>query len=459
MWLKITPLDVVLFRDAKPFTAGEDSRAHSVFPPTPVPLAGAIKSKIIAEFFGKSTDAGVNSVPKPISAFQSIAKHNDDPHMAPLLQTVGGLKDYGRLRLRGPFLLQQEQKPSPTADGMAQQYRHTVFLPTPIDLLIEEQSATRVQCQAHAIRPMKLTTFPDAARLDRTKLPTSLTESYLAPLQADEGGLKALGGWLTAEEYLQYLQGTECSIQRTSGIKHDLFTPESRLGIQLAPGRRTSAEGMIYTAEFTRLHEQTSLLVEVWLSNGDNATPLEYELASWLPMDEGLLQLGGEARAASYERLKENFSTAFQQLLTGIEVRNALERQTPPYRFKLCLLTPAVLKGGWYLDGLPKQADSQGALTGSLNNISCTLIAAAVGKPVSIGGWDVANNRPKDMLRAVPTGSVYYFETGAKPEDIMRALHFQTLGTYQGGVAEFPKIGFGLTAVGSWNYAESFDSV
>ena len=51
MWLNITPLDVTLFRDAKPFTAGEDTRAHSVFPPTPMPLAGAIKAKLIAEFF------------------------------------------------------------------------------------------------------------------------------------------------------------------------------------------------------------------------------------------------------------------------------------------------------------------------------------------------------------------------------------------------------------------------
>ncbi len=42
-WYRLTPLDVLLFRDAKPFTPGERAWAGSVFPPNGHTLAGAIR--------------------------------------------------------------------------------------------------------------------------------------------------------------------------------------------------------------------------------------------------------------------------------------------------------------------------------------------------------------------------------------------------------------------------------
>ena len=43
-WYKITPVDILLFRDAKPFTPGERAWAASVFPPSGHTIAGAIRS-------------------------------------------------------------------------------------------------------------------------------------------------------------------------------------------------------------------------------------------------------------------------------------------------------------------------------------------------------------------------------------------------------------------------------
>lgn len=48
-WYTITPLDVLLFRDAKPFTSGERAWATSVFPPSGHTIAGAIRSMIDRE--------------------------------------------------------------------------------------------------------------------------------------------------------------------------------------------------------------------------------------------------------------------------------------------------------------------------------------------------------------------------------------------------------------------------
>ena len=43
-WYEITPLDILLFRDAKPFSPGERAWAGSVFPPPGHAIAGAIRS-------------------------------------------------------------------------------------------------------------------------------------------------------------------------------------------------------------------------------------------------------------------------------------------------------------------------------------------------------------------------------------------------------------------------------
>ena len=43
-WYKITPLDVLLFRDAKPFSPGERAWASSIFPPSGHTIAGAIQN-------------------------------------------------------------------------------------------------------------------------------------------------------------------------------------------------------------------------------------------------------------------------------------------------------------------------------------------------------------------------------------------------------------------------------
>ena len=42
-WYTLTPLDVLLFRDAKPFTPGEHAWARSVFPPNGHAIAGALR--------------------------------------------------------------------------------------------------------------------------------------------------------------------------------------------------------------------------------------------------------------------------------------------------------------------------------------------------------------------------------------------------------------------------------
>lgn len=43
-WFRITPLDVLLFREAKPFSPGEGSWAKGLFPPMPITVFQAMRS-------------------------------------------------------------------------------------------------------------------------------------------------------------------------------------------------------------------------------------------------------------------------------------------------------------------------------------------------------------------------------------------------------------------------------
>jgi CRISPR-associated protein Cmr3 len=103
-------------------------------------------------------------------------------------------------------------------------------------------------------------------------------------------------------------------------------------------------------------------------------------------------------------------------------------------KFKLYLSTPAIfIKNGWYPD-----------LTA--HNINATLVAAAVGKPLHIGGFDMKGNKPKNMFKAVPAGSVFFYE--AAESENMNTLKERLFG--KSISEEMKDQGFGIAYIGKW---------
>ncbi len=100
--LFLEPLDLWLFRDGRPFTAGADHHAHSMFPPSPLTLYGALRTKLL---FGTAERSGANVTD---SAFVE--------------RTVGAADDFERFTLRGPLL------------GRCEQGTVTRLFPAPLDL-------------------------------------------------------------------------------------------------------------------------------------------------------------------------------------------------------------------------------------------------------------------------------------------------------------------------------------
>ncbi|AVH66341.1 type III-B CRISPR module-associated Cmr3 family protein [Nostoc sp. 'Peltigera membranacea cyanobiont' N6] len=79
-WYTLTPLDILLLRDAKPFTPGERAWAGSVFPPNGHSIVGALRGllsekknfRLVGPFLCRQTDTGVKLyLPRPLGFFKS----------------------------------------------------------------------------------------------------------------------------------------------------------------------------------------------------------------------------------------------------------------------------------------------------------------------------------------------------------------------------------------------------
>lgn len=342
--LFLEPQDVWLFRDGRPFDAGAQHRAESTFPPFPTVIAGAIRSFQLAR-------RGVN-----LAAVTPAEKRM-------ISDMVGTSDDLNDLRLSGPFIA--EINPS-TGEP-------TRYYPQPAD-------AVSVNKVDHSIRPASIPIIrPENTLTSRSK---DDHEEYLLgladPLEKGETGL-----WLTEENLLKYLSGKTVDAV-TSGT---LFQREIHPGIGMQNTTKTTQEGMLFEVEYVRPLPNVGL----WVG-------LEGESYQDWP-DRGILQLGGETRAAAFRRLdkKDGKAAAISALPSG---------QTETSRLRIYLATPARFSDGW------QPAGGWNRFVGE----NVVLRAAAVNRFISVGGFDLAHNDHKAALRYVPAGSVYYFEsTDGKP--------------------------------------------
>lgn len=195
MKLFITPVDVWLFRDGRPFDAGADHRAVGLFPPYPSVMQGVLRSHHLVV---RGVDLG-------------------DP--AAIEAAVGTATQYGSFRMKGPFVARQEGG------------RVVRYFPVPAD-------ATEQEGRVLPLQPV------DVA--GRGVATSALTPRLLWPrgeVRKERGG-----GWLPEDRLLAYLRGEAVSPVAAG----DLFRHESRLGIARDDRRRTTREGALYEVRYVR---------------------------------------------------------------------------------------------------------------------------------------------------------------------------------------------------------------
>ena len=119
MKIYLQPNDTFFFRDGRPFTKGEQSEGHSIFPPLPSTVLGGLRTAYIAEF-------------GDLSLFYS-------GKMQGLIGTPKSLCN--AIRLRGIFFASSREN------------QLELFLPVPLDLVYKKSDEQDRNIPLHLLAP------------------------------------------------------------------------------------------------------------------------------------------------------------------------------------------------------------------------------------------------------------------------------------------------------------------
>ncbi|MFQ5677533.1 MAG: type III-B CRISPR module-associated protein Cmr3 [bacterium] len=401
--LFIRPNDVLFFRDGRPFDAGGDYTGRLAFPPTPVTFYGAIRAAILGQKASNFSQFKTIRWPKE---FDSIGLERKKRTLC--------ISDFGlALARKGATKIER-------------------IYPIPLDVAKKKDDKAYLILSPHTASASPITlNFPifELRKLHNLNAVDS---------KGNPDILETPVGFLTESGMKKYLNNKAPTSSRDIIPTHDIFQVEPRVGIRRDNISNTAETGYIYTLEFARLGHawreyQIGFVIEI------NTTLLETDAAN-----VRLLRLGGEARSAAYQ--------------ADVDWVNP-DEPTIGTKFKLILLTPAIFNNDW----LPDFIDPD-SLCGSLDNgkINVKLVSAAVGKYVGIGGWDIRKGRAKPVRRAVPAGSVYFFQSvDDTPFDSQRLIENAYLKSIHehSNLSEDSNLieqGLGLTISGSvWNSGDT----
>jgi len=312
MFIKITPLDTLFFRDGKPFSMGEETWATSFTLPNPSVIWGTLFSVLWLE--NPDTDKSI-------------------------------------LKIKGIYLLRK------ATDKAAQK----ILIPAPLDLSYEEKTNKN-----------EFDTYPERYEEIENLVSNYSSLTYLTLPDVNEKVEQTENCFI---DWTNFLENYPYRNNDTRIYQSTYFNKKmGKIGIARMNSTRVSEEGKLYRIEMNEYDKDWCFLVEV----EDLAFP-----------KSGVLKMGGDGKAAAFEVVNK-------QPFTSIELPEEEEKW-----FKLYFQTPNFFKSG---NGLAELSNLQNA----------TLYSASVGKPISIGGFDLEKKAPKPMTKFVPPGSVYLFKGNPK---------------------------------------------
>jgi CRISPR-associated protein Cmr3 len=354
MRLFIEPTEPLLFRTGRPFDAGQNTFAESLFPPTPETLQGAVRAAIATYW----------------DPHKNIAAAFNDANLTKL---IGDSNGYGRFRVTGIALARYN-------NNKAQREKVERLFRPPAHIMQTSKDKHLLRLLPHPLEKTLHSNLPEGIH----HFLQSKEES------GEENDLKPVEGWLT-EAGLYKTLGTGELTDIEIIHKDNVYQEEPRLGIGIQLGTKATEEGYLYQMVMIRMNHKLEqdysygFVVDIDLaplSPGDKPLSDEQIRQKLHLPTSGWMILGGEQRTAHFRVLPS----------TSESVARSTRERTLLY-----LATPASFKDGW--------KSSQG--------IASRPITAAINRYESIGGWRLnpgdARGEHKVMRRCVPAGSVYFF--------------------------------------------------
>lgn len=263
-WYFIEANDVLMFRDSRRFSAGQNFTARSMFPPNPRTIYGMLRTHLI-EVLGNGDFA----------AFK-------DGRLGDLHRVLGTPDQAGTLRLHGVYLANRDNQQA------------NFFVRPPLDLLREKRKKDDTQSKPPnpCPEPKKDDELP---KLHLAKPKTD--ESFVTdepftgwqPLIADaQEEVEQVEGWLDEANFNKYLK-RETDLKPTKDSC--LYEREMHTGLGMDHSVRRGKDSLFYQAEFIRLRENVGLLIGI--SGDDGKMP-----------HSGMINIGGERRTAFYQAVE-----------------------------------------------------------------------------------------------------------------------------------------------------------
>lgn len=378
------PVDTWFFRESRPHGSAGSQELESLFPPPATTLLGALRTLA-------GDRAGVD--------WHDYATW---PQAQPLRARIGVGEDLGELDVAA-CLLAVDNRP--------------VF-PVPYTLLRRDE-------------------YTFAQLVPGVPVACDLGPRVRLPALEPAGPARSLGqAWIGADAFGDLLagelprHGAEIWTAVADDARPALAQVEPRLGIARDAVRGTVEEGMLYQTRHVRPAEP-NLNVALYLSGAQNLLP-----------DRATVRLGGEGRMATVSVDAE---------CTAIPLPPAPSAPAQQRCFALYLLSAARFVDStgaptWLLPGFTLDAGADSTCwCGELGGARLRLHCAVLGKPVRVGGWDLARQRPKPLVSYVPAGSVYFLSVvdGTPLAAVIERLHGERLGLQT-------RAGHGLVACGTW---------
>jgi CRISPR-associated protein Cmr3 len=325
------------------------------------------------------------------------------------------------IAVRGPLLVTLDRN-----GGIAQW-----FFPAPADALVLRPDKNNDPLTVKPLSPLNL---PDDATTD---LPNDLAPVGLPKPDPHKPADNAPRFW-QGERFMDWLYTPKEQLLVPSDLGIGGPVQEGRMHVRLDPQTLTGADGALF---------QTRGLEWTYTTTDAAQRPLldtAQRLALVVVTDAetivaGMAPLGGERRMVRWMPGDTTLPACPENVREQIKATRAC---------RLILVTPAHFENGhrpqWLLE--PHAG------------ITAQLVAAAVGRPQVVSGWDVAadngankpKGKPKPTRRLGPAGSVYFLKLDGDADAIdawIDTMWMQCLSDDEQSRLD----GFGLAVVGTWS--------
>ncbi|WP_071058840.1 type III-B CRISPR module-associated Cmr3 family protein [Pelistega sp. MC2] len=372
-------IDSWFFKESRSMDGSGASMIMSQFPPPTATLLGALRTAIGSQYHAQHQTTWADFNPQ---------------HQ--LVDYIGYAREYGPLKVQGPWLYHQGE----------------LYFKTPLNVL-------RVMNQ----------NMPSYAffSLNQSAIKSDLGEIVYPALNYQNGQSALSESYISASDYTQVLNGQP---PQKVYYPEEIWCSDGRLGIAVEHAVRKVIDGKLYQTNHIRL-----------LGDWDVYLGLHSDQTDY-PLKDTLVRLGGEARMGAVEILSNVPTLPIQQtqgftkqlvmyLLTALPDWRGIEhKHLPPLpnsSFK------AIKKEG------------RTVWAGILEGIDVEIFSAVLGKPERIGGWDMLGHQSVPVRSFTPAGSCWYINTEniEKAQQLVEKLHLKYLTQGNERALGYGQVAFG----------------